>query len=225
MQYVYLTINLFTIVFPLVFSFDRKVNYYPKWKAAFSAIIPVALIFIIWDIIFTKYKIWGFNPDYLLGIYFYHLPLEEILFFITVPFAIIFIYEVVKSYFKKPDEVISKIILVILGIALIASGIFNLDKLYTSVAFLFCGSWILLNIFLIKQSNSGYFLLAYLIHLIPFGLINGLLTYLPVVWYNNNETLGIRIGSIPMEDFFYSMLLFLMNINLYEALKKRTKTQ
>jgi lycopene cyclase domain-containing protein len=45
---------------------------------------------------------------------------------------------------------------------------------------------------------------------IPFLVVNTLLTALPVVEYNPRVILGPRIGTIPVEDFFYnfSMISF-----------------
>ena len=69
------------------------------------------------------------------------------------------------------------------------------------------------------QFNVTAFLLAYLIILIPFLLVNGLLTAIPVVLYNDSENLGIRLYTIPIEDIFYGMLLIMMNVIGYERLK------
>jgi lycopene cyclase domain-containing protein len=51
-------------------------------------------------------------------------------------------------------------------------------------------------------------------------IINGILTALPVVEYNPDHDLGIRLFTIPIEDFFYFFLLLLMNLTIYEYLKK-----
>ena len=81
---------------------------------------------------------WGFNNDYLLGIYLFNLPLEEILFFITVPYACVFIYECLNVYIKKNylqhGALLATILLAIL-ISIV--GLLHLRQLYTSVTFLF----------------------------------------------------------------------------------------
>ena len=67
--------------------------------------------------------------------------------------------------------------------------------------------------------DAASFLVSYAICLIPFLIVNGFLTAIPVVQYNDAENLGIRIYTIPFEDAFYGMLLVLMNIVIYEKLK------
>ena len=62
---------------------------------------------------------------------------------------------------------------------------------------------------------------AYLVALIPFYIVNGFLTAIPIVIYNNKENLSFRVGTIPFEDHFYLMSLLLMNIYLYEWFKSR----
>jgi lycopene cyclase domain-containing protein len=75
-----------------------------------------------------------------------------------------------------------------------------------------------------KIPHWGYFLLAYLIQIIPFLIVNGILTALPVVIYNNAENLGLRIYTIPAEDTIYSLLLLLMNVAFFEYMRRKPKT-
>src|SRR5688572_25331807 len=100
-MYIYLYLNLFTIFFPFILSFDKRVAFYKTWPALLPAIFLNAAIFIPWDIYFMQRGIWGFNPEYLLGINLFGLPLEEVLFFITVPYACVFIYVCLNVYFGE----------------------------------------------------------------------------------------------------------------------------
>ncbi|MGB0178070.1 MAG: lycopene cyclase domain-containing protein, partial [Owenweeksia sp.] len=66
----------------------------------------------------------------------------------------------------------------------------------------------------------GRFYLSYLFVLIPFFIVNGILTGFgieeEVVWYNDQENMGTRIFTIPFEDAFYGMILILGVVSLYE---------
>ncbi len=222
---IYFYLHVLTVTFPLLRSFEKRITYYRKWKSLFPAIAITAIFFLLWDILFTEMGVWGFNPNYLLGVYFFNLPLEELLFFITVPFASVFIYECVLYFIK--EEVFggkSKFFVIGLSILLIALAIANNDRAYTFWNFLFTGIFILVSQVFFGIKNIDRFSLAYLFHLIPFFMVNGILTgsFLeePIVWYNNQENLGIRLFTIPIEDTIYALLLLYMNVNLYEGFKR-----
>jgi lycopene cyclase domain-containing protein len=154
------------------------------------------------------------------------LPLEELLFFICIPFACLFTYHCfcvlrVGESFQRFDKIIS----VALIIGLVAVGLFNVSKLYTATTFFSLALVIALLQFLFRVNWLGQFYFSFIVLLIPFFLVNGVLTGTglpePVVWYNDNENLGIRMLTIPVEDTFYGMLLQLLNVALFEALRNR----
>ena len=221
-MYLYLYLNIFTIAFPLLLSFDRKVAFYKRWYALWPAILVNAVLFIVWDVIFTQAGVWGFNEAYLIGVDFLGLPLEEILFFITVPYACVFIYDVLNAYIK--EDLLgpyAKGIAFLLIMVLPLVAIFNVERAYTSVTFVLLALGLLLHLKYFSTRFLGRFFLAYLVHLVPFLMVNGVLTYLPIVWYNNAYNLGVRIISIPVEDTMYSMLMLLVTISVYESIKLR----
>ena len=227
MKYLYFILHLFTSSFPLVRSFEQRIQYAKKWKALFTGIAISGGFFIIWDIIFTRLGVWGFNPRYLMGIYLFNLPIEEILFFITVPFASVFIYECVIYFLPRiQTSGLIKLVTGVLGFNLLIISALHFNQLYTFWNFLFAGIFLVFTA-IINPAWLGKFWTAYLIHLIPFIIVNGILTGYqldePIVWYNNAENLSIRIITIPIEDTMYALLLLLMNVTFYEKFKVSIK--
>lgn len=227
MKYLYLTLHLFTISFPLIRSFEPRIHYVKKWQPLFISIFITGLFFITWDILFTNQGVWGFNSSYLIGLYLFNLPIEEILFFITVPFASIFIYECVKYFLPKTrTSKHYRLFTFLLALILITIAASNYNKAYTFWNFIFASLFLLFTG--IKNPKwLGQFWIAYGIHLIPFIIVNGVLTGYglnePIVWYDNSENLSIRLLTIPIEDTIYALLLLLMNVTFYEKFIEMTK--
>lgn len=221
MPYTYLLINTFTILVPFLFSFERRISYFRQWKYLFPAMIITGAFFIVWDHYMTIWNVWGFNPEYVTGIYIWQLPIEEWMFFITVPYSCVFIY-VSLNYLLKNDPLkkAAKNISLSLVVILTATVLFNSDKLYTAIK-LSLAAIMLVYVLFRKFPYMGKFYRAYAVSLIPFFIVNGALTALPVVTYNDAENLGIRLGTIPVEDTIYSLLLLLMNIVLFEYFKQK----
>lgn len=225
MKYLYLLVLLFSVIVPFASSFHSKLNFRHQFKAAFLSIATVAVPFVLWDIYFTSVMVWGFNPHYLLGISIYNLPLEEVLFFICIPFCCLFTYHALNLMRKSTVNIRQVASLsIVMGIALFATGLFYLQRSYTLWSFTAAGlSLIILGIK--RPHYISNFWIAYLVLLLPFFIVNGILTGTgpdsPVVWYNNAENLALRIFTIPIEDFVYGMTLILWNIVLFETFSKK----
>ncbi len=221
---IYLYLDLIVLAFPFLLSFDKKVAYYKKWSALFPAIFFTGIFFVLWDMIFTQMNVWNFNPTYLLGIYVGNLPLEEVLFFLVVPFSCIFVYEVIIAYF--PNDLLKKWAFqlnLLFLIFFIGFGLYHHQKVYTFFQCTLLAVLLVLHQRFIHATYLGRFYLTFFICLIPFLIMNGYLTSLPIVIYNDTFNSGIRIGTIPLEDSFYCLLLLMMNITVYEFLKKKSK--
>jgi len=188
-------------------------------------ILP-AVFYITWDSCFTKWGVWNFSKDHITGIQYFGLPLEEILFFFVVPYCCVFIYECIRCYFPQiKNEKKALLFLKALAIVVLITGIVFYQKRYTSYTFIFLAVALLFFLLFKKnfpRFNAAVFLLSYAIILVPFLIVNGFLTAIPVVLYNSGENLGIRIYTIPLEDVFYGMLLFFLNILIFEKLRNRT---
>jgi lycopene cyclase domain-containing protein len=221
-HYTYLLLLVFTISYPLLKSFEEKIFYCKKWKYLFPGILLGAAIFIAWDIWFTNIGIWKFNPDFILGIYILKLPMEEWLFFLIVPFSCVFIYEVSNHFIKKeiPESLVKMITLTLTSLLLVTAGA-NIEKLYTAVTFIALAGFLLVHLFMIRSNYLGRFYVAWSICAVPFLIVNGFLTAMHVLIYNNPENLNLRIYTIPVEDFFYGMLNILLVVTVYEYLKQK----
>lgn len=220
----YLIINIIIIFFPLILSFDKNLNYYKKIPNLIFSILIVSSAYIIWDVIATKRGHWAFNPEHLVGIYFFGLPVEEILFFITVPYSCVFIYETVKFYVKEKEFRINKnhfwfIVILFLLIAVV----FNYQH-YTFTVTTFTAVFFILTILIKPQLlNSYQYWLTILISFLPFLIVNYFLTSIPVVTYNDAAFFGKRFITIPLEDFLYSFSMISFWILFYEISLSRKK--
>lgn len=184
-----------------------------------------ALFYCVWDNIFVNMKIWSFTSDKITGFHIFSLPIEEVLFFFIIPYCCVFIYECVCTYFPKLQSTnTTDYIIYAIGLLALIVGITNLQLWYTATTGIFLAIGILL-LFLFRKYfssfNSKAFLVSYFIIQIPFLIVNGFLTAIPVVNYNDAENLATRIYTVPVEDTFYGMLHILMVIVSYEKLLKR----
>jgi lycopene cyclase domain-containing protein len=212
-------------IVPFLASFQKKAPFYKKWQYAIPALVVTSIIFIAWDALFVQEKIWGFNTQYVLGVYIGSLPIEEILFFICIPYASIFTYFALNHLVEKDhlfphQELISSVLIVVLLIA----GIYNIDKLYTGVTFVALALLLAFQMLKIRPRYMGRFYFSFAILLVPFFIVNGILTGSfieePVVWYDPLNILGMRIGTVPLEDIFYGLLLILMNVVIMEWIEE-----
>ena len=188
------------------------------------------VFFISWDIFFTYEKIWGFNETYLSGFSLFNLPIEEWLFFICIPYACLFAHYSLLYFFPKLkfSDKLTSIVYVGLITLLLVALLYNYNRWYTAVNFgyavLILG-WVFNN----NRKLLNSFFPTFLIILLPFFLINGILTGTgienPIVWYDNAENLGIRLMTIPIEDIIYALTMLLTVFALTEYFENRYKAK
>ncbi|MFT6717563.1 MAG: lycopene cyclase domain-containing protein [Saprospiraceae bacterium] len=224
----YLLIDLLAVIVPFIFTFHKKLRFDKKGTSFALGLVFVAVPFVVWDVIFTNKAVWGFNSGYLLGYDFFLLPLEELLFFVCIPYASLFTYHCFSIFWKeKSFKKLNRYGPYFLMVLSFCVGILNYDKLYTFYTALFLFLALLVLKVLLDAKWIGKFIAVYGVLLIPFSVVNGILTGSllpsPIVWYNDAHNLGVRIGTIPVEDIFYGFLLILLFVFIYEKNSRGTK--
>ncbi len=225
-RWLYTFLLAFTGIFPFMFGFIPKPDFYSQMPRVFLANLPVTIFFILWDVYFTDKGVWGFSKEYTTGFQLAGLPWEECLFFIIIPTACTFIYWSLNSVIiKEPFAAIEQKLTIGLILFFIGIGLWKWEHIYTSTATLLSGFLLLYHLLFVKPGYRGRFYLAYLVSCIPFLIVNGILTggftESPVVMYNPEENFGIRIGTVPVDDFAYSFLMLFANIFLFEGMRNQ----
>ena len=223
--YYYLLLDLMVLSIPLWRSFDQRAPYRKQWKGLFIGIAVAGSFFIVWDSIFEHLGVWGFNDRYLLGPRILGLPIEEWTFFIVVPYACVFIYHSLNFFFPpKPNRKLDLFFGVTQIAVLGGLALYHHDKAYTFWNFGLFTLFLIYLVFYKRPTWLSAFWRAYGLALIGFFLMNGVLTGFgleePIVWYNPDEFMGIRMVTIPVEDTFYGEFLVLWVVLFYEKYKK-----
>lgn len=214
-----------TIFFPLVLSFDRRVAFWRRWpRAALSAII-VGVPFIAWDVWASARGDWSFAYEHTWGARLFGLPIEELLFFLIAPVACVFIYACVKAYLRPMAFAARKAPFLAAALFLAIFAVLAWPRFYTSTLLLFAALFMIACALWGKGLRDDIrFWISLGICFIPFLIVNGFLTGIPIVSYSPQAILGVRILSIPVEDFLYSLALVGGVILAYEKLELRGKS-
>lgn len=220
-QYTYLFINFLIISIPALFSFKSPVYFFSQWRAVLKAILIISTPFIMWDIGVTGLH-WNFVGTYITGIKIIGLPIEEILFFITVPYSCLFIYEVIRHYLPiKQIQLINELWLVAAAVCL--TGAIAATGGYTTIVLL-VSSTLFLYYFLVEPQiiSTNHYWWYLFFGFIAFGIFNTWLTLLPVVIYNPSSITGIRLGTIPLEDVLYNAVLLSGYLLVFSQYRKQS---
>ena len=90
----YLVMLLFTATGSWWIEWAFKVRVLRRLRFTLATILPISLFFLLWDWLAINQGHWHFDYEQMLGITGpFGIPLEEYLFFIVIPLAIILTYE------------------------------------------------------------------------------------------------------------------------------------
>jgi len=222
---IYIALLCGSLFFPFLFSFDKKVGFYKKWPQLAPAVLVPMLFFIPWDVFFTNQGVWWFNDEFIVGVRFLGLPIEEWLFFFVIPYCGVFVYEVLKAYFPKLDFNRSlKFLFYGLSLIFFILAIFQYGRWYSSFNLLFNAVFILIALNVDGfQRHLTHFFFTFLLTFFPMLVVNGVLTSMPVVEYSSEHISQFRLYTIPVEDFAYYLLLLLMSVSVFEYANLRAE--
>jgi lycopene cyclase domain-containing protein len=216
----YLWLDLLIAAFPIALSFDRKVRYVRRWPAALAAAALVGVPYLAWDSIMSARGAWGFTDQFAGAFRFLSLPLGEFAFFAAVPFACLFINEVVRAYVPEKNLRIGRLPWAAAAAVCAGAAFLLRARLYTATVLAAAALFFAVAAALAPDVLSRRrFWISILASYFPFLLANGLLTALPVVTYGSQAILGFRIITIPIEDFLYSFSLLGFNLLAYRLFR------
>ncbi len=222
----YAWVEVCSVIVPFLFGFHPRLRFHRHWRAYGAGILIMMALFIPWDAWFTGLGVWGFNAEHVWPLRLAGLPVEEWAFFVCIPYCCLYCYHSFQVLGLRPfPPIITRRISYALLVVLVLVAAFHYERAYTSSALGLCAVWLAFTAFVQKASWLGRFLITYVIILVPFLIVNGILTGTgleqPVVWYDNTENLGIRILTIPVEDVFYGMLMVGLATSVYEYVINR----
>ncbi|MBK0370155.1 lycopene cyclase domain-containing protein [Flavobacterium agrisoli] len=225
-SYTYLFVNFFAFIVCFLFSFDKRIQFYKHFGSFLKAAAIVGIPFILWDVCFTQMGVWWFNYDYVIGIHFLGLPLEEWLFFICIPFSCLFTYYCLNRFFDLTwANAFNNMIVFGSSIITLVIALLHYDKWYTLVTAVTTFCTLIYLHFIAKADWIGQASLVFLILMLGFFPVNGVLTGTgieePIVNYNPNEFLNIRMLTIPIEDAVYGYTQFLLTLYFFKIFDKK----
>ncbi|HNC64904.1 MAG TPA: lycopene cyclase domain-containing protein [Chitinophagales bacterium] len=228
MSFTYILVLFFTVIICFIASFDKRLQFNKHFGAFLKASVLVAIPFIAWDVWFTAKGVWWFNINYTMGLNIAGLPLEEWLFFIFIPFSCIFTYYSIDKFFKMEWlSGFNNLIVFITVIVCSVTALLYYDKIYTLITSLSAILTVVYLHFIAKADWISKASLVFTILMLGFLPVNGILTGTgldtPIVNYNPDDFLGIRILTIPIEDSVYGYTQFLLVLYFFKHFKQSKK--
>jgi lycopene cyclase domain-containing protein len=224
-EYTYYLFSLVVLLPPLLLSIFSDVKTYKNIKPLGVSLLLVSVPFIFWDIWAAANGHWFFSSTYITAPRIFGIPIEEKLFFVTVPLAMCFVWDVLAKYIpnKPVSDVLAATGISLLSLSAILLLLTQWNRGYTR------SSAIAMGIAIVVVVASGWwrrnrFWWFQIALLALFFVANTFLTALPVITYGASSAIGYRIGTIPLEDFFFNFALINLFVITYDyTARKLTK--
>jgi len=219
----YLLLLLVYLVIPVVLSTQKKVRFVFQLRYLLPAVIFSGAIFVMWNMRFIELGIWRFNSDYVTGIEFIKVPVEEWLSFLIIPLSSVYIYEWLKIRLENFEQANSFLMVSLVLFAITGVLAFYFRKnMFTFFTFFLTAIYLGYTVFRNRfKRHYTKFYLAFAVTLLPFIIVSAVLNLLPVIIYNANHIIGVEVIGIPVEKLGFLFLMLLINVTIYEYLSER----
>ena len=98
-QYLIVLAACLAITLPLEIFGDGV--YRQAWRVV-RAVLPVTVVFLLWDEVAIAAHVWTYNATYITGVNIpVQLPIEEVLFFIVIPLCALLTYNAVSTILDR----------------------------------------------------------------------------------------------------------------------------
>jgi lycopene cyclase domain-containing protein len=97
-RFAYVGVLAFVVVGTGWLEVVLRTRVYARWRRLLAALVPVVVLFCLWDLYAIAAGHWTFDPARTTGVVLPGgLPLDEVLFFVVVPIAAVLTLEAVRS--------------------------------------------------------------------------------------------------------------------------------
>jgi lycopene cyclase domain-containing protein len=94
----YFAVLAFIVVGSGWLEFGLRTNVLRRGRRFLLSVLPVLALFLVWDAYAIAQRHWTFDPDHTTGVTVgAGIPVEELVFFLVVPFAAVLTLEAVRS--------------------------------------------------------------------------------------------------------------------------------
>ncbi len=216
-MFAYLTFDLIILIIALLFSFNRKIKCYENFFAYLFSVAIVSTSYLIWEILSVNRGDLSFSAAQTTKFYIFKLPIEELLFFLIMPYLVILIYEATNSYrqektinFTKNHSFLVAIAVFLLAFIFVKHNFIFVNLLLVSLVFY------LNTIFKYQILNKSNIWVTSSIIFIPLIIFFYLKVSSQMIFISPMTVIGLKFIKIPIEYFFYSFSMVSLWIIFYE---------
>jgi lycopene beta-cyclase len=99
----YLVLMAACLALTLPLELVLRAGVYRRPRRWLAALLPVSVVFGLWDWVAVRRGHWRFSPSYTSGVELAGLPLEELVFFLVVPTCALLTYQAVARLLPRRE--------------------------------------------------------------------------------------------------------------------------